>query len=76
MPKTFTLDDDRLKNLEAVCANRWPAVRRILGIPVESAPDVPVDVPDPKPVDRAGRVMVDDDGEPVPVKKRKKKSED
>lgn len=44
------LSDDQLRNLEAVCANRWPAVRRILGISVPdvSAPVVPV--PDPVPV--------------------------
>jgi hypothetical protein len=64
------INESDIPALEAACGNRWPRVRLLLGIPVESAPDVPVDVPDPKPVDRAGRVMVDDDGSPIPVDER------
>ena len=62
----ITLDDEQLKNLEATCANRWPAVRRILGIEVNRTPPTP----DPTPVDRAGRPMFDDAGDPIPVEER------
>jgi hypothetical protein len=58
MSHKVTLNDEKLKSLEAITGPRWPTVKRILGIknpePVEPEPETPVDpepLVDPEPAE-------------------------